>query len=201
MADPRYWDWMAVGCCTVIVVTSGSIVLGAVVACLVFIFKCIRKWWQSPRILLFRFGGVTTLRRNLSYGYRCHLCHDHMVAGEKVARSPATTCSTAAAAASSARASTKGFSLYRWSPARPVTRFPIPCRGSGNRHRRHHLYLHREHRRHWNAISSRRGELFLTHNEKLPEASTSVSAPPLAQSPARRFRWTTRYYRRRLHRS
>ncbi|NP_001152164.1 hypothetical protein Zm00014a_028939 [Zea mays] len=84
MADPRYWDWMAVGCCTVIVVTSGSIVLGAVVACLVFIFKCIRKWWQSPRILLFRFGGVTTLRRNLSYGYRCHLCHDHMVAGEKV---------------------------------------------------------------------------------------------------------------------
>jgi predicted signal transduction protein with EAL and GGDEF domain len=50
-------------------------VVVAVVVCIVFIFVCtieVKAWWQSPRMRLFRLGGVTTLRRKLNYS--CTMC-------------------------------------------------------------------------------------------------------------------------------
>jgi hypothetical protein len=59
--------------------------VATVVVCVLFIFVCnieVKEWWQSPRMRLSRLGGVTTLRRKLNY--TCTLCQDSMEVGEKV---------------------------------------------------------------------------------------------------------------------
>jgi hypothetical protein len=76
----QYYYWENIESPVVLVATFAAAIF--MCACLAFIFVCIMEWWQSPRMRLFRLGGVTTLRRNLDYP--CTLCQNSMEAGEKV---------------------------------------------------------------------------------------------------------------------
>ncbi|NP_001130592.1 hypothetical protein Zm00014a_029342 [Zea mays] len=75
MADPSYWDWMDIEDLVLPVVIFASVTVAPWLV--VFIFLYIKQWWR-----VFRLGGVTTLRRNLSRN--CVLCQQSLEAGEKV---------------------------------------------------------------------------------------------------------------------
>ena len=80
MADPSYWIGMDIETSvTMLVICLAAAVVSV---CLFFIFMCIVQWLDSPRMRVFRLGGVTTLRQNLDY--TCTLCQNSMEAGEKV---------------------------------------------------------------------------------------------------------------------
>ncbi|CAD6260450.1 unnamed protein product [Miscanthus lutarioriparius] len=156
----------------------------AVFVCASFISVCtleVKIWWQSPRMRLFRLGGVTTLRRKLNY--TCTLCQDSMEAGEKVRT---LSCDHAFHCGGSVKCQN---GIDQWLRTGPRTSCPI-CRQDP------HPVLP------WkrpppsspppsSTASASTSTLDLEEallpahwfDEALPEASSSASAPPLAQLP------------------
>ena len=173
-ADLSYWMAIAVFVFFFAVV--------AVFVCASFISVCtleVKIWWQSPRMRLFRLGGVTTQRRKLNY--TCSLCQDSMEAGEKVRT---LSCSHAFHCGGSVKCQ-----IDQWLRTGPRTSCPI-CREVP------HPVLP------WkrpppsspppsSSASASTSTLDLEEallpahwfDEALPEASSSASAPPLAQLP------------------
>ncbi|CAD6272601.1 unnamed protein product [Miscanthus lutarioriparius] len=184
-ADLSYW--MAIAGHAVLVFLF---VVVAVVVSVVFIFVCtieIKAWWHSPRMRLFRLGGVTTLRRKLNYP--CTMCQDSMEAGEKVRT---LSCDHAFHCGGGVKCEKD---IDKWLRTGPMTTCPI-CR------RIPHPV------RPWKRpppsspapspkTSAPTPQLSRTsstpdleeallppvHDETLPEASSLASAPPLAQLP------------------
>ncbi|KAG0526403.1 hypothetical protein BDA96_06G142900 [Sorghum bicolor] len=84
-ADIGYYWLVAIPVRVVLGVVLAVITLVVIVVVAFIVFVCatnFRAWWRSPRMRLLRLGGVTTLRRSLSYP--CTICRDSMEAGEKV---------------------------------------------------------------------------------------------------------------------
>jgi len=184
-ADLSYW--MAIAGRAVFVFFFAVV---AVFVCASFISVCtleVKIWWQSPRMRLFRLGGVTSQRRKLNY--TCSLCQDSMEAGEKVRT---LSCDHAFHCGGSARcerdidqwlltAEVMACPLCRKSPypvlpwKQPPPSSPAPSPSASE------PALQQLPRT--SATQDLEKALLLpAHDETLAEASSSASAPPLAQT-------------------
>ncbi|CAD6263249.1 unnamed protein product [Miscanthus lutarioriparius] len=66
----------------IVLVNVAIIIWGLAASSFSSLSSRVKAWWHSRPVLLFRLGGVTTLRQKLNYN--CTMCQDSMEAGEKV---------------------------------------------------------------------------------------------------------------------
>ena len=173
----------------IVLVNVAIIIWGLAASSFSSLSSRVKAWWHSRPVLLFRLGGVTTQRRKLNY--TCSLCQDSMEAGEKVRT---LSCDHAFHCGGSARcerdidqwlltAEVMACPLCRKSPY-PVLPWkqPPPSSPAPSPSALEPALQQLPRTSATPDLDLEKALLLPAHDETLAEASSSASAPPLAQT-------------------